>query len=239
MAWPGIHPCLGVGMRVRIPREPCPPPWDPAHPGSCGGQQRAPGRLHTRRRIHPPCSRTSPHRPRSGTHLCLGGHRERSDLECGHHQDTHSHWDAHSHWDIAFPLTGAADTVGRLGHGEANGTHAGNFLAAAVVTGQVTAVLSTASRWFWNMDMVSTGYPCHPRTTHFPSRSMDPPGMVTVPGRGDKKPQSHPPAGICGMEREEGWAWCPWIRGHLHPLGFMAWRGKGIWHSHISQYLGR
>lgn len=162
-------------MRVRIPREPRQPPWDPAHPGSCGGRQRAPGRLRTRRRIHPRCSHTSPGRPHSGTHRCLGPHREWAELGCGHHQDAHSHWDARSHWDMPFPLTGAADAVGCLGHGEANGTHAGDLLAATVVTGQVTAVLSAGSRWFWNMDTASMACPCHPRSTRFPSHSMDPP----------------------------------------------------------------
>lgn len=185
-------------MRVRIPREPRPPSRAPAHPGSCGGRQRAPGRLRTRRQIRPLCSRMSPRRPRSGTHRCLGGHRERPGLGCRHHRD------AHSCQDIPLPLTGAADTVGRLGHGEADGAHAGDLLAAAVVTGQVAAVLPTCSWWLWNTDTASTGHSGHPGTTRFSPRSMDPPGMGTVPGRGDREPWSPPSTGICGMEREEG-----------------------------------
>lgn len=43
-------------------------------------------------------------------------------------------------------LTGAADAVGRLQHGEAEGANAGHFLAAAVVTGEVAAVLPARPR---------------------------------------------------------------------------------------------
>lgn len=43
-------------------------------------------------------------------------------------------------------LTGAADAVGRLHHGEAEGADAGHLLAPAVVTGDVAAVLPARPR---------------------------------------------------------------------------------------------
>lgn len=43
-------------------------------------------------------------------------------------------------------LTGAADAVGRLHHGEAEGADAGHLLAPAVVTGEVAAVLPARPR---------------------------------------------------------------------------------------------
>lgn len=40
-----------------------------------------------------------------------------------------------------------------------------------------------------------------------------------------------PSLGICGMMREGGLAQCPQAHGHLHTLGFMAWRGIRVKHT--------
>lgn len=45
-------------------------------------------------------------------------------------------------------LTRTPDADSRLRHGEAHRAHSGHLLTAAVVTGQVTAVLSTRSVGF-------------------------------------------------------------------------------------------